>query len=68
MQSRQRRLTAENAKLREQLQAAQTSLAQAQERSGQPAGQLDTAEVLLLERLLSPLREQRGNREEAGAG
>ena len=65
VQSRQRRLTAENARLREQLRETQESLAQAQERAG--ASQLDTAEVLLLERLLSPLREQRGNREEAGA-
>jgi len=66
VQSKQRRLTAENARLREQLREAQQSLAQAQERAG--ASQLDTAEVLLLERLLSPLREQRGNREGAGAG
>jgi hypothetical protein len=69
IQSRQRRLTAENAKLREQLRAAQQSLAEAQERpgAGQLTGQLDSAEVLLLERLLSPLREQRDRREEAGA-
>lgn len=66
-QSRQRRLTAENAKLREQLRAAQQSLAQAQERA--PAGgHLDTAEVRLLERLLSPLRAPRSGREEAGTG
>lgn len=64
-QSRQRRLSAENAKLREQLRAAQQSLARAQVQA-QP-GQLDTAEVRLLERLLSPLRQPRGGREEAGA-
>ncbi|MGE5134685.1 MAG: hypothetical protein ACM32E_17500 [Gemmatimonadota bacterium] len=64
VESRQQRLTAENAQLRAQLREAQESLAQAQERAG--ASQLDTAEVLLLERLLSPLREQHGN-QEAGA-
>jgi hypothetical protein len=70
VQSRQRRLTAENAKLREQLQAAQQSLAEAEARdsAGSIAGRFDTAEVLLLERLLSPLRDQRDRREEAGAG
>ena len=66
VQSKQRRLTAENAKLREQLRAAQRSLAEAQERAAQ-GGQLDTAEVRLLERLLSPLRQPRAGREEAGA-
>lgn len=68
--SRQRRLTAENAKLREQLRAAQQSLAEAQERVSADAiaGRFDTAEVLLLERLLSPLRDKRDRREEAGAG
>jgi small-conductance mechanosensitive channel len=67
--SRQRRLAAENAKLREQLHAAQQSLAQAEERATAEAiaGRFDTAEVLLLERLLSPLRDQRERREEAGA-
>ncbi len=67
VQSKQRRLTAENAKLREQLQAAQQSLAQAQERddADRMAGRFDTAEVRLLERLLSPLRDRR---DEAGAG
>jgi hypothetical protein len=70
VQSRQRRLTAENAKLREQLQAAQQSMAEAEARdsAGSIAGRFDTAEVLLLERLLSPLRDQRDRREEAGAG
>jgi hypothetical protein len=70
VQSKQRRLTAENAKLREQLQAAQQSLAEAEARdsAGSIAGRFDTAEVLLLERLLSPLRDQRDRREEAGAG
>lgn len=72
VRSKQRKLTAENARLREQLQAAQRSLAQAQAQertgSGQLTGQLDTAEVRLLERLLSPLRQQRDRREEADAG
>lgn len=70
VQSKQRRLAAENAKLREQLQAAQQSLAQAQERESADriAGRFDTAEVRLLERLLSPLRDQGDRREEAGAG
>jgi hypothetical protein len=70
VQSKQRRLTAENAKLREQLQAAQQSMAEAEARdsAGSIAGRFDTAEVLLLERLLSPLRDQRDRREEAGAG
>jgi hypothetical protein len=70
-QSRQRKLTAENARLRQQLQAAQQSLAQADERagSGHLAGQLGSAEVLLLERLLSASRGQAGQQEdEAGAG
>jgi hypothetical protein len=68
--SKQRRLTAENAKLREQLQAAQQSLAEAEARdsAGSIARRFDTAEVLLLERLLSPLRDQRDRHEEAGAG
>jgi hypothetical protein len=70
VQSRQRRLTAENAKLREQLQAAQQSLAQAEERVGaaQVAGQLGGPELQLLERLLSATRDQPGRQEEAGAG
>jgi hypothetical protein len=70
VQSKQRRLTAENAKLREQLQAAQQSLAQAQERESADriAGRFDTAEVRLLERLLSPLRAQADQREQASTG
>lgn len=70
-QSRQRKLTAENARLRQQLQAAQQSLAQAEERAGAGhlAGQLGSAEVLLLERLLSASRGQAAPQEdEAGAG
>lgn len=67
VQSRQRRLTAENAELREQLRAAQRSLMAVQERAERPAGQLDTAEMRLLDRLLFPLREQPGQRGEAGA-
>jgi hypothetical protein len=70
VRSRQRRLTAENAKLREQLQAAQRSLAQAEERASaaQVAGQLGNPELQLLERLLSAAQDQPGRQEEAGAG
>ncbi len=70
VQSSQRRLTEENAQLREQLQAARQSLAQAEERAsaGRIAGQLGSAEVMLLERLLSASREQADQQEEAGAG
>jgi len=70
VKSRQRRLTEENAKLREQLRAAQESLAQAQERTGAEriAGRLDSAEIELLERLLSPLRDKGSRPGEAGAG
>jgi hypothetical protein len=70
VRSRQRRLTEENAKLREQLRGAQESLAQAQERAGAEriAGRLDSAEIELLERLLSPLRDKGSRPEEAGAG
>jgi predicted nucleic acid-binding Zn-ribbon protein len=70
VRSTQRRLTEENAKLREQLRAAQESLAQAQERAAaDPAAvRLDSAEIRLLERLLSPLRDKGTRPEEAGAG
>lgn len=70
VQSRQRKLSEENAKLREQLRAVQESLAQAEEQAGagRSSGQLDSAEVSLLERLLSPLREKGDRHEEAGAG
>ena len=70
VRSRQRRLTAENAELREQLRAARQSLAQAEERASaaQVAGQLGGPELQLLERLLSATREQPGRQEEAGAG
>ena len=68
--SRQRRLAAENTRLREQLRAAEQSLAEAQERASAEAlaGRFDSAEVLLLERLLSPLREERRRPTEADAG
>jgi hypothetical protein len=68
--STQRRLTEENAQLREQLRSARQSLAQAEERasSAQIAGQLGSAEVLLLERLLSASRAQADRPEEAGTG
>jgi hypothetical protein len=70
VRSRQRRLTAENAKLREQLQAAQQSLVQAEERASAAriTGQLGGPELQLLERLLSTSRDQPGRPEEAGAG
>ena len=70
VRSKQRRLAEENAQLREQLRAAQESLAQAQERADaeRVAGRLDSAEVSLLERLLSPLRDKGAREEEAGAG
>jgi hypothetical protein len=69
VRSNQQRLTEENAKLREQLHAAQESLAQAQERAAaDPAAvHLDSAEIRLLERLLSPLRDKGPRQEEAGA-
>ena len=68
--SRQRRLAEENTRLREQLRAAEQSLAEAQDRATAEAlaGRFDSAEVLLLERLLSPLREQRRRSPEADAG
>jgi hypothetical protein len=70
VRTKQRKLTEENAKLREQLRAAQESLVRAQEHadSGRIAGQLDSAEAGLLERLLSPLRDRGDRHEEAGAG
>jgi hypothetical protein len=70
VRSNQQRLTEENAKLREQLRAAQESLAQAQDRAAaDPAAvRLDSAEIRLLERLLSPLRDKGTRQEEAGAG
>jgi hypothetical protein len=70
VRSRQRRLTAENARLREQLQAAQQSLAEAEERAtaARVSGQLGRPELQLLERLLSATQDQPGRQEEAGAG
>ena len=68
--SRQRRLAEENTRLREQLRAAEQSLAEAQDRATAEAlaARFDSAEVLLLERLLSPLREQHRRSPEAGTG
>jgi hypothetical protein len=68
--TRQRKLAEENSRLREQLRAAEQSLAEAQERASAEAlaGRFDRAEVLLLERLLSPLREERRRHTEADAG
>jgi hypothetical protein len=68
--SRQRRLAEENTRLREQLRAAEQGLAEAQDRATAEAlaARFDSAEVLLLERLLSPLREQRRQSPEADTG
>jgi hypothetical protein len=68
--TRQRRLAEENSRLRQQLRAAEQSLAEAQDRATAEAlaGRFDSAEVLLLERLLSPLREARRRTTEADAG
>lgn len=68
--SRQRKLTAENARLREQLRTAQQSLARAQEQVGasRVTGQLGAPELELIERLLSAPRDQADRQEEAGAG
>ena len=60
--SRQRKLTAENTRLREQLREAQQSLAAAQERASAAAERFGTPELQLLERLLAPLREPGGRR------
>jgi DNA-binding MarR family transcriptional regulator len=70
VRSKQQRLTEENARLREQLRAAQESLAQAEARASaaQASARLDSAEASLLERLLSPLRDQGTRQEEAGTG
>jgi hypothetical protein len=68
--SRQRKLTAENVRLREQLRTAQQSLARAQEQASaaRVTGQLGAPELELLERLLSAPRDQADRQEEAGAG
>jgi hypothetical protein len=70
VRSKQRRLTEENARLREQLRAAQESLAQAEERASaaQASTRLDSAEASLLERLLSSLHDQGTRQEEADTG
>jgi hypothetical protein len=69
VRSRQRRLTEENAKLREQLRAAQESLAQARGRAdAERLAGLDSAEIDVLERLLSPLRGKGTGLEETDAG
>jgi len=67
--SEQRKLTAENAKLRKQLQVAQQSLAHAEDRAkaARVTGELGGPELLLLERLLSASRGETGRQEEAGA-
>jgi hypothetical protein len=62
-------LTAENVKLREQLREAQRSLELARERAHRLpiTDELDRAEVVLLERLLSPSRESQDRRPGANA-
>jgi hypothetical protein len=54
VRTKQGTLSAENARLREQLRAARRSLALARDRAGRVTTQLDAAEVGLLERLLGP--------------
>jgi hypothetical protein len=69
VRSKQRKLSEENARLREQLRAAQESLAQAEERaSAAQAARLDSAEASLLERLLSSLHDQGTRQQETGTG
>jgi hypothetical protein len=69
VQTRQRTLSEENAKLREQLLQAQRSLALVQERAGRPriTEQLNSAEGVLLDRLLR-LAEENRDRGEAETG
>ena len=55
--SRHGSLTAENARLREQLREAQRDLARERTRRAQITNELNQAEVVLLERLLSPAPE-----------
>jgi hypothetical protein len=61
-------LSAENARLREQLRAARRSLALAQDRADgrRVATQLDAAEVGLLERLLAPSANEGSESTETG--
>ena len=68
--ARERRLAEENARLREQLRAAEQDAAVARDRARTEAlaGRFGRAEVLLLERLLSPLRAERRRGTEAGTG
>ena len=65
IQSRQRELSAENARLREQLAAAQRSLTQIQAGS---VGGLDPAERQVLQRLLSLLHDPPAPRHSAETG
>lgn len=55
--SRHGTLTAENARLREQLTQAQRALARERTRRAQIASELNQAEVVLLENLLTPAKE-----------
>ena len=66
IQSRQRELSAENARLREELAAAQRSLTEIQADSG--GGRLHPAERLVLQRLLSLLHDTPARRHSAEAG
>ncbi len=70
VRTRQRRLTEENARLLEQIRQAQQSLAAIRERASRARpGDLAAPEIgLLIERLLSSLREGGGPHQEAGAG
>jgi hypothetical protein len=67
IQSRQRKLSAENARLAEQLAAAQQSLADSRDAAAR-SGQLGAAELQMLERLLSSLHADRAQRENAEVG
>ncbi len=66
--SRHGTLTAENARLREQLTQAQRDLARERTRRAQISRELNQAEVVLLERLLTPASEDGGGRSDATAG
>jgi hypothetical protein len=67
--TRQRKLTAENARLREQLRAARRGLARIQEQAGatRVTGQLGPPELELLERLLAAPRGPQDQSEETAA-
>lgn len=65
--SRHGTLTAENARLREQLNQVQRDLARERTRRAQITSELNQAEVVLLERLLTPTTEDGGKHSDAAA-